>query len=454
MERFWRPFTRRHSALPAESPGRVRVNEGYRQFGWALLVCLAGMLLIREGNYHRAESVPLLLRYMGKFIGYASGLVFVLVFRLPRVPNGGLFYKKFFVWYGWFAVVVVLEHLLEPAFVYEYDISSYIMLFQWPLWGLIGYRVGILPGDALWLLRRFAFIFAAISVYSFFARLAGVSPGALYGPASWPVRLCVLFGLCWYLSEWINQTLPPMQAAAGLAACSLETIAVLQKPIVFAFGCSLIVVISTLVALQQRKKTALIRLSSLLIGVAALLVVTDVFSGGSLSRYVARTVVSQYLHTQEGELIPEGFEEISHAISGGRFDIWSDAWPRFFASPLVGAGIGQAAELTQESISLHNGYLDWLLSFGLLGFAPVVFLMCVWYRQIFLSCHRYSLLAIQLACLAYITAMLGFNVGGISRSFDSVSFFICLIVGLTWRLSLHASPNAKWADLEKPGRSG
>jgi hypothetical protein len=413
-------------------------------FGKCVCLLLGFMLFAFEWHYAKGAEIY----QVGRILSYPTYLLgpmllfWVMISGLDRgAPRIRQYKINLLLLYSGTIAATYLQYWFPTAFSMEinrYDMSELIMLPAWGIFGIIlGRRVEAAYRVLTWFARGCA-VGCLISVL--LGLLLGNDRAGFLCRAGWPMRLVFLFGFCWYLSSWLVGKHFWHWSLAGLLACMLEVWFTLQKPIIFAMGFAVV----TILWLCQRAMPARARrdlkpkVLSLLAVVVVVYGVVDVRTGGSATEAVKTFWYVRVLHQGSGfREIGETKEELARA-AGGRFPIWTEALRRLGASPLIGSGY-QSVEVEAGEVSLHNGYLDWLLAFGMLGAIPMLVMCAVWFRRILrygsdLS-HEFEIIIVT-AVGGYVVGMAAYNLGGTSRVFYNVSYFLALVAGIAFRLAV------------------
>ena len=138
-----------------------------------------------------------------------------------------------------------------------------------------------------------------------------------------------------------------------------------------------------------------------------------------------------------------GMEEITlNRLSGNRLELWTAALEDFDKSPWVGSGV-KMLDFFGFEVYMHNGYLDILFIVGICGFALFTYGLLYWFIKVLYSLKYPSTLLIQTICFAYIIGIIMFNLGGTSRLFPGVTYFIGLIFGISLQIAVAQTEPSK-----------
>jgi len=416
----------------------VNRQPGLRQ-GDLLLAGIIISLLAMEWNYSRpGYTLPLVLSYPGMLAGLIMPLLFFMKARFSFSLDANRMLKIFFILGLAFLLVLALQWLLHPEAAATYDLYLFMEFTALPLWGMAGYLYAADFDETRRLFGRFALCAAWGSLFSFGLRLADVPVTVPFGIAGWPVRLFFLFGFCWYLALFMVREKISRRTLAGLAACSLEVLVTLHKPIIWS---ALFLVATLLLAFRthmprRRFGRAMATLLKSAVAVGLLLMAVNGLFQGVVTKEINEFIYDRVLH------ITEENDSVSLVrASGSRLLLWQVALEDFMVSPWVGAGVKEM-EFDEGTISMHNGYLDLLFIVGICGMIPVVFGVGIWLWRVVRSLGCAPLLLLQSCSLAYMVGILMYNFGGTSRLFGGVSYFIALICGISMRLAVDCHPEA------------
>ena len=157
-------------------------------------------------------------------------------------------------------LVLVIQLLVYPEAMATYSRFLAIHSITMVLFMFAGFIYAARPGDVYKLLSIFAKFAAWASFLVFSLRLAGVPESVPFCIAYWPARLFLLFGFCWYLAHYIAVTKHSQRSLIGLAACSLEVIVMLHKPILLATLFSIITIVwAFLIYLKGQRLTKILQ---------------------------------------------------------------------------------------------------------------------------------------------------------------------------------------------------
>ncbi|HEY8659585.1 MAG TPA: O-antigen ligase family protein [Hanamia sp.] len=409
---------------------------------WGIMI----PMLVMDWNFSRPGfTIPLFLSYPGLI----AGILLPLFFLANKHFNLSLPALKTFNRYHFIVlclvIVFIIQGLFYPAAWATYGRDNWIEVIGLLLCFQSGYLYAVNPDVGERLFSRFALYAAYGSVFSFCLRVAGVSDSLPFGVAGWPMRLFFLFGfcwyLCWYLAGFMSGKKTSRSILVGLIACSLEVVITLQKPIIWAAFFSMATLFLIFRAfLPGRKfgkfKTKLVKLSVAV--VLVLVVINNIFHEvvvDDISTFISVRILHQSDEVNDITL---------DRAAGGRFEVWETALKDFKRSPWVGIGLNSVHEGGGgASISLHNGYLDLLSILGISGLTLFLYGIWYWLWRVVKSLKFKPLLLVQTSCLIYFVGILMFNMGGTSRIFPGVSYFIAMVFGISLRLAVYANSHRR-----------
>ena len=345
-----------------------------------------------------------------------------------------------------FGTIVAVHALVPHEFTASLRPDFYLSLTLTIAGAMIGYWFAADLRDLQWGLKSIAFFLALLSVYAGLMRLIGARELSPLLVPGWPVRLFILFAYCWYLHEWLNRSRWSIGPLLGLVACSPEVFMTFHKPTLFcAVVASAFLFFYSLWA--TRRVTAIVARTAVLalIGVSMLLA-ANLFASGQLFERINREVAQRMLHEgarKRNETLGEAVER----MAGNRFYLWREGLARFQTSPLIGVGFGQqivgreshleqgAGMGERYAVYVHSGYLDLLVSVGILGSLPIGIALIWWLRLTLsrdLAKYRGHLVV---PCLAFVFAIFAYNLGGGSRVFFSLNAFLVFFMAVIVRLA-------------------
>jgi len=405
--------------------------------GWLYLPGIIIPLLVMEWNYSRPGfTLPLILSYPGWLAGLCLPLVILMRTRIALSPAARATFNRFLFLGLGFVLVLTLQGVLHPEAATTYSQFLLIEFVALPLWGIAGFLYAAQADSTERLLGVFALCAAWGSVFSFGLRLAGVPVSIPFVIAGWPMRLFFLFGFCWYLSRFLAAARVSHRTLAGLVACGLEVVITLQKPIIWTtlFSVATLLLIFRTHLTRRRFGKTMTTLLKSTVAVVLVLVAVNSVSQGVVTQEIKAFISNRVIHQTEEE------DTITlRRAAGGRFELWEVVLKDFGVSPWVGSGVKEI-ESEGGSVSMHNGYLDLLFIAGICGFIPVAIGGGILLRRVVRSLNGRSMLLVQSSCLAYIVGILMFNLGGTSRLFPGVSYFIALVCGISLRLAVDSRP--------------
>jgi len=366
---------------------RIVDNQG-RNIGPATslaMAILAILFLTTDWTYGSPNTGALMFARFATRTGVAAQMLSVygilawisLQGRLSRIDK--LLGTAIVVGTTFVAVIVALVLMIPTDHTVFLSPESYVYEFLAPIAFWAGLRVGFRRENVYLILNWMAWGLAVISFISYALRVINI-PG--FPPVTyWPKTIFVL-GFFWFFMKLVCFRFR-VADLIGLVLTSLEVLLAFTKHTYIDTIVTLAALICFLVVNKDLRPGNLVRViaSIALIGAAAGAyytfgtVETQKDIDFRLNRMVSTNTTNRDLHT-EGSFM-EG-------LANGRLDIWLAAWERLESSPLVGHGFGQSnnAVTGSQQVSFHNGYLDWLVSVGLLGALPVAIAVIGWWKAI------------------------------------------------------------------------
>jgi hypothetical protein len=338
---------------------------------------------------------------------------------------------------GWicfvFAGIVIAERIANDFQDTALKMKYYYYLMLLPFWGWLGFDIGSDNKRALNVIHRLAVYSAMASYLSFAMTITGVLKTSHFGPMYWPYRFIVIFGFFYFitsLATGINRTRSTLFWMLG---CSLAVFWGFYKYTIVSTVLGLVVWIIFLLAKGKglRGRSILSFCLILLIGISGVFV-TNQITEGHLFAIVNDIFEDHWVHNITEFEDPDLFERVN-LISGDRLKIWEEGIKRVQFHPLIGSGLGQVCE---RNMVFHNGYIDLLLSFGLLGAGGAVAAFFIWFKALCRSEPSGYILFILLVCTGFIATILAANMfGSVWIQFHTISAYLLLAGGVSYRLS-------------------
>jgi O-antigen ligase len=306
------------------------------------------------------------------------------------------------------------------------------------------------------LLKIWLVFFGVVSIYMVCIKLTGLSKEVGFMNPGWPTVFYIILPFAWYLHEFLTSPRLKIWGVIVFSACSLDIAVSFQKPILFTTMVCVLILFFVAV-----KRGYIFRTFYRMIFLAALggvaFVVADQASMHRISSIINEKIESKFLHQDYGRMPTTTWEVIDRA-SGSRIYIWQEAWRRFTQKPMIGWGPGQKIEpkrheeslAGQEAVVLHNVYLELLVSVGIIGTLPIILAILWWYRLVLRQKVLRQVGYIITPCVAYVTALLCYNLVGSGSAFFSFHSFIVSVMALAAALAdqaLKASQQVKQTSL-------
>ena len=329
---------------------------------------------------------------------------------------------------------IVISHRVAPSGVLaSVRPDFYVVLAQMAVCAAIGYWMARDARDVHWMLSRCALCLAAISVFGGITRVLGMEQSNPYLVPAFPVALTVMFGHCWYLSQWLNGPRRSIWPLLGILACSPMLLMTFHKPIVFGLVVSSAFISVHSMWATRRVYTILTRGALLLVIGCSMFFVADAASSNQISARLEDKIRDKYLH-QTVAARYESFGETLERMSAGRIQLAKNAIAIFVESPLVGTGFGQKVGKVGEmrsAVHVHNGYLDLLISAGVVGALPVFGGIIWWFTLALRRSVAAQMGPLIIPCVGFTVSVMAYNLGGVSRSFFALNSFAIFIMAIT-----------------------
>ncbi|MEI8373983.1 MAG: O-antigen ligase family protein [Planctomycetota bacterium] len=345
---------------------------------------------------------------------------------------------------GAIALVVVCEQV-SPSPFHETPRPFVVILFAASyLWMLMGFRMADHAERVQWLLSKTAFFLAILCVIAAFFRVTGMELTVFASFPGWQMRLVFLFPYTWYLTRWLLRR-TDYDALVGLIASSLEVWGGLHKPIVFSAAISTLFIVWSVTRFKSSRAVA--KVMGLVFATLGGTWAIDVaIANGSVSSQIRTFVVEKVFHEDRSSSLSMGWDDLFVQFTGGRLQLWELAVERFQASPWIGSGFEQnfPAFINNEDndcqnveieVPCHNGYLDLMLSIGVLGFLPLAAVVFRGMSRMYNTSSNPAIKLIQIAAGGYLVAIAAFNLGGTSRVFIAGSLLPAFVLGIGLRLA-------------------
>jgi O-antigen ligase len=427
--------------------GRISpVGAAVGRYENAMLAAFFFCLYTRDWLYPAAFKSTFIL-----YLGYAGVIVCLVlpVGFLAMGDYGRLLARSKAVLNGIFwatgaVALVVLAEQFAPSAAHETPRPFHVILFLASyLWMLMGFSLADRAERAHRLLSRTAFYLAILCVIAAFLRATGIELTLYCSFPGWQTRLVFLFPYAWYLTRWLlNRT--DHDALAGLGASSLEIWGSLHKPFLFSAAIASLFILWSATRFGFRAMARVAGIGAA--AVAGVWVVDATITHGALFSEVRTFVFEKAFHEDRGGDLNKDWDELLAQFTGGRLELWELAAERFQVSPWIGSGFEQTfltsipdedcdEQNVEVGVLCHNGYLDLLLSVGILGFLPLAAVVAWGMWRMRATIGDPVIQRIQIAVCGYLVAIAAFNLGGTSRVFIAGSLLPAFVFGIGLRLS-------------------
>ena len=339
-----------------------------------------------------------------------------------------------------FGAIVISHYVAPSGVVAGVSPDFYVILAQMGVCAAIGYWMSRDARDVHWMLSRCALCLAVISIFGGITRILGMEQSHPYLVPSYPVALTIMFGHCWYLSQWLNGPKRSIWPLVGMLACSPMLLMMLRKPVVFGLVVSSVFIFVYSLWATRRVYTIVARAAILVVIGVSMLFVANQVSSNRIAAHIEDTIRDRFLHEPAAARY-ETFGETLERIAGGRFDLWRSAIWRFGESPLVGSGFGQRMTTSsgqKQAVHVHNGYLDLLIAAGALGALPVFVGVVWWFSLVSRRRVTRQMGTLTIPCIGFTVSVMTYNVGAVSRSFFALNSFAVFMMAIAVGLADHA----------------
>lgn len=433
METTWIPES--EAIVPAEPRSKFAVR---LENSWLLLAALivAWFLGSREFSYYypRVARVFGLLGEYRTLIDLVSIVLLCLItHRLAerRVSRDQLRWSWiFFGVYGAFVWLYLVHRMGIQNFDAGSAKSELARMFLTPIFGYCVYRMSSNRPLMDRFLHAMCWSFAVLSAMDFFFARSGFGmpiPGEVELGAS-PAALAFLFALFWFAARLIQRKGDPLANSLGILLSSGDSILIFWKPALLsaAVGLVILVLLTTAREKEQRRRI-LERAIALMFAALLVLAIVDVATGGKVTGYVGARVESKILRSDTPSPYT-GVMALVDKASTGRLAIWEEGIRRIKLHPWYGNGFTEQYTARATPVLFEDGYIDLGLSLGLGGLVLGLGVLLFWLVKVVSARHADPLLRPVVVC--YIVALLFYNIGIVSRQFDSVNLVAVTCLGL------------------------
>lgn len=306
----------------------------------------------------------------------------------------------------------------------------------------IGYRIGSDPRSAYRMFNAWAIVLTWLAIYELIIRFSTLDRALFYLAPMWPVRLFLIFPLCWYLYRLLSNSRFQLWTFFAFAANALNIGIAFHKPVITSAVASCVVLILVIIRTKGLVRPVLKFLVLSTFGVAGVYYANE-FSAGAISAIVGSEFQSKFLHQDTGRA-PRDIWEIIDRASGGRMKMWGDSLDKFYESPLIGNGPGQEYGLKEaEAVRLHNVYLEQLVAMGLVGFAPIFLGICLWFFRVFNKRAMLAMDTMLIPVIACSSGILYYCFVGTGDMFNTLIPFCVTLMSISFSLVEHYLENQK-----------
>jgi O-antigen ligase len=418
-----------------------------RIMGMILAACLALALFRGEWQWGRGLEEIFWLRVVTATAPLGILLIsgFLLgAFRYRGSPRRLIL---LFLGAGLFGATVLMHTMSRSEFEAHVRPDFYVVLVQMAVCAAVGYWMAADLRDTRWALSRCAFGLAALALYAGIARGLGLGDAYVYLVPSYPVSLLIGFAFCWYLSHFLLGKTGWIWPLLGILACSVELIVPFRKPIIPGLVIASAVIFLCCLWTASRRFAVFARgILLVTVGLSAVFAANQV-SSGRLTELLGAKIRTKYLHETRESRHDTLVKTIERA-SAKRFILFQEGLARFEASPAIGTGFGPLVSLglreprAPKLVHVHNGYLDLLMSAGLIGSIPVFVGILWWLALVFRPTVLERTGALIIPLIGYFFSIAAYNIGACSRTFFSLNSFTVFLMAIAVGVADHALPVA------------
>ena len=395
------------------------------RFNWVTLVCMALLFsLIGNEAVYGATAFPLVnvLGKLGPFV-----IMSVLLLRSKKsvvdpFALGALYFLTYVLANRILTIVLGLE---------TYGVAPWHMYINFATCIMLYIAVSSCNRDQVKVLVEKTMQMLAVSggLYGLIS-LIGIFDGRFEG---YPMRFLSLIPSLYYLASYlVGQR--NRKTFFLLSVSVFPLISILYKPAILSFAVGAGVVF--LLSLLQKKYSFAVLGKGVAIATAIFISLQGLnyFTGGKLFNQIVSIVEYQFFHKRELEagILNSPFE----AFLGGRFDLWQTAWERIQSNPFRGYGFYQLSvervgSYTSVTIPFHNGYLDILLSVGILGvlfLVPILFVGLTWLTYLIKN-GQTGERVFAIGAAGAFASLLFYNMGGTSVLFYTINLAVWVFLG-------------------------
>lgn len=338
------------------------------------------------------------------------------------------------------SIMVILAEKLHTS-PSDVPFGRYIALIYYTfilsvICGAIGFQIGRFRQDTYIIFNTTAKAIAILTIYAYYIGEPGEF-GETKFPSPYvgfPFFLFSIFSVCWFLYGLLRERTIFGRTSLWLIASLIPVLVNFHKPIIFSVLVSTFVLIAIDAVTKGNTIKTIWKTISLSIIVAAIYFGANVISHGQTEDTYVNKFYNNFLHISRGDNIRLDYDFINSA-SGKRVDIWQGNIRTFLESPLVGTGFGQTTSAEGYTASggfipVHNGFIDLLLSVGILGFMLLLVGLAWWLRTTMKPVIRQPDLRFLQPVVAYVFGIMAYNLGGTSRLFHFLTIFVAFCMGL------------------------
>lgn len=394
------------------------------------------ILLLLGWNYEwnyviYANWPPIILDYL---IAITPAVYIALYFLSQRkvspvTPNYSIYLRPYTTLLIIFSIIVLFERTGNGFQNTVLFWKSYYFFLLIPIWGYIGFEIGGNIERSHKFIREISRLGGIAIISSFVLRLLGFGLNSPYGPMDWPYRFICIFGFFYFLSVQITGIQKKPSTKYWLIICSVAVFSGIYK---FTIVSTVLGLIGWSIFLlnknhEIRMKRIILNSSVIFVSIIALFVV-DMVTGGSISATIIDVVQKRWLKNIE-DFDLRGVND----LTGSRLVMWTLMIPQIRNNLFFGSGLGQKY---QGDIVSHNGYIDIVLSYGIIGLIIFLIGLYVWFRYISKLKTTGVPFLICLASIGFICTIIISNLfGSMWIQFHTINAYVMIIGGISYRIS-------------------
>jgi len=123
-------------------------------------------------------------------------------------------------------------------------------------------------------------------------------------------------------------------------------------------------------------------------------------------------------------------------FDGGRLALWRQAWDVFLERPLFGHGFGVRVQTEwSEDAAMHNLFMFWLVSTGVVGSLVALFLLFFAARHVLRHTDLSEDFVLKMGLLGYCMVLFVFNMIGVTFAEPALTYMTGVVMGLVLKIA-------------------